>query len=77
MRIWALRSSGGVSAQVAQIGEWLQAVGEIEALSSIAGYAAEHPEDVGPSLSRRDRRFLMARASRIRFLRTAFGTTCS
>ena len=31
-----------------RIADWIQAVGEIEALSSIAGYAAEHPEDVWP-----------------------------
>jgi DNA mismatch repair ATPase MutS len=29
---------------------WLAAVGELEALSSFAGYAAEHPEDVFPAL---------------------------
>jgi hypothetical protein len=33
-----------------RIADWIQAVGEIEALSSIAGYAAEHPEDVWPEL---------------------------
>ncbi len=33
-----------------KIGEWLQAVGQIESLSSIAGYAAEHPEDVWPEI---------------------------
>jgi DNA mismatch repair ATPase MutS len=33
------------------IGEWIQAVGEIEALSSIAGYASEHPEDPFPELT--------------------------
>ena len=32
------------------IGEWIEAVGEIEALSSIAGYASEHPEDPFPEL---------------------------
>ena len=32
------------------IGEWIAAVGEIEALSSFAGYAAEHPEDPFPQL---------------------------
>ena len=30
--------------------EWIEAVGEIEALSSIAGYASEHPEDTWPEL---------------------------
>jgi hypothetical protein len=34
-----------------RIADWIQAVGEIEALSSIAGYAAEHPEDVWPELT--------------------------
>lgn len=32
------------------IGEWIGAVGELEALSSLAGYAAEHPQDVFPLL---------------------------
>jgi len=30
----------------ASVGRWLRAVGEIEALSSLAGHAFEHPEDV-------------------------------
>ena len=34
-----------------RIADWIQAVGEIEALSSIAGYAAEHPEDPWPELA--------------------------
>ncbi len=34
-----------------RIADWIQAVGEIEALSSIAGYAAEHPKDVWPELA--------------------------
>jgi MutS domain V len=33
-----------------RIAEWIQAVGEIEALSSVAGYGAEHPDDVWPEL---------------------------
>jgi hypothetical protein len=33
-----------------RIADWIQAVGEIEALSSIAGYASEHPEDTWPEL---------------------------
>ena len=41
---WRLRSGR-------HIGEWIDAVGEIEALSSIAGYAAEHPKDVWPELT--------------------------
>lgn len=32
------------------VGEWLRAVGEIEALSSLAGYAFEHPPDPFPAL---------------------------
>jgi DNA mismatch repair ATPase MutS len=33
-----------------RISEWLLAVGQIEALNSIAGYAAEHPDDVWPEI---------------------------
>jgi hypothetical protein len=33
-----------------QVRRWLAAVGELEALSSLAGYAAEHPDDVFPEL---------------------------
>ena len=33
-----------------KIGEWIETVGEIEALNSIAGYSAEHPDDVWPEL---------------------------
>jgi hypothetical protein len=33
-----------------QVRRWLAAVGELEALSSLAGYAAEHPDDVYPAL---------------------------
>jgi hypothetical protein len=32
------------------IGDWIAATGEIEALSSLAGYTAEHPDDVFPEL---------------------------
>jgi DNA mismatch repair ATPase MutS len=34
-----------------QVGRWLQAVGEMEALSALAGYAYEHPLDPFPELS--------------------------
>jgi hypothetical protein len=34
----------------AKIPDWLLALGEIEALCSLAGYAGEHPEDVFPDL---------------------------
>jgi DNA mismatch repair ATPase MutS len=33
------------------IAEWIDAVGEIEAVSSIAGYASEHPDDTWPELA--------------------------
>jgi hypothetical protein len=32
------------------LGDWLAAMGEVEALASLAGYAAEHPECVLPEL---------------------------
>jgi DNA mismatch repair ATPase MutS len=32
------------------VGRWLRAVGEAEALSSLAGYAYEHPDDCFPSV---------------------------
>lgn len=35
-----------------QVSEWLDAVAELEALSSLAGYALERPEDRFPELSR-------------------------
>ena len=35
----------------ARVGGWLRVVGELEALSSIAAYAYEHPEDPFPTLS--------------------------
>jgi DNA mismatch repair ATPase MutS len=34
-----------------EIGGWLRAVGELEALSALAGYAYEHPHDVFPEFS--------------------------
>lgn len=33
------------------VGRWLRAVGELEALSALAGYAFEHPEDPFPELT--------------------------
>lgn len=39
------------------IGEWLQALAELEALSSLAGYAAEHPGDAFPELLESGPRF--------------------
>jgi hypothetical protein len=40
-----------------QIARWLAAVGELEALCSIAGYAAEHPSDPFPGLSNQGPQF--------------------
>ncbi|MGH9630304.1 MAG: MutS-related protein, partial [Bryobacteraceae bacterium] len=34
-----------------EIGPWLNAIGELEALSSLAGYAAEHPDDPFPEFA--------------------------
>jgi hypothetical protein len=45
------QTSGG------HIGEWLEAVGEMEALCSLAGYAAEHPSDPFPELLAEGPRF--------------------
>ncbi|HEX8847820.1 MAG TPA: hypothetical protein VF791_24480 [Pyrinomonadaceae bacterium] len=39
------------------IGRWLKAVGELEALSSLAGYAYEHPLDPFPELVEGEARF--------------------
>jgi DNA mismatch repair ATPase MutS len=35
----------------AHVAEWIEAVGELEALSSLASYAAEHPADPFPELA--------------------------
>jgi len=43
IELWRQRSGPAV-------GRWLSAIGEIEALSSIAGYAFEHPDDPFPEL---------------------------
>jgi hypothetical protein len=43
IELWRQRSGPAV-------GRWLAAIGEIEALSSLAGYAFEHPEDPFPEL---------------------------
>jgi DNA mismatch repair ATPase MutS len=40
---WRARAGGAVRG-------WLEAVAELEALSSLAGYAHEHPEDVFPEI---------------------------
>jgi hypothetical protein len=41
---WRARSGGDV-------GRWLTAIGELEALVSLAGYAYEHPDDVWPEIA--------------------------
>ena len=43
IELWRQRSGPAV-------GRWLEAIGEIEALSSLAGYAFEHPDDPFPEL---------------------------
>jgi hypothetical protein len=43
IELWRQRSGPAV-------GRWLAAIGEIEALSSLAGYAFEHPDDPFPEL---------------------------
>jgi hypothetical protein len=45
-RVEAWRQSSG-----GQIGRWLQVVGEMEALSALAGYAYDHPLDPFPELN--------------------------
>jgi len=40
-----------------RLGDWLQAVGELEALSSLATHAFEHPEDVFPEVGEGPPRF--------------------
>ncbi|MCW5970539.1 MAG: hypothetical protein KIT57_18725 [Blastocatellales bacterium] len=42
------------------VGEWLEAVGEFEALSSLAGYSAEHPEDPFPEIAEDEPSFIGA-----------------
>jgi hypothetical protein len=41
----------------ASVGKWLAAVGQLEALCSLAGYAWEHPADVYPTLEEGEARF--------------------
>jgi DNA mismatch repair ATPase MutS len=41
----------------ASVGAWLTAVGELEALCSLAGFAWEHPADVYPELEESEPRF--------------------
>ncbi len=52
--LWATQCAYAIEAWRARVGPavpaWLDAVGEIEALSSLAGYAWEHPDDVYPEV---------------------------
>jgi hypothetical protein len=52
---WSLQSTLAVEAWRKKfgpaIGPWLAALGEIEALSDLAGYAYEHPQDVFPEFT--------------------------
>jgi hypothetical protein len=47
---WQARHGGSV-------GAWLAAIGQLEALCSLAGYAWEHPADVYPALEESEARF--------------------
>lgn len=47
---WAIEVEGWRQHSGPAVRRWLEATGEIEALSSIAGYAYEHPEDPFPEL---------------------------
>jgi hypothetical protein len=47
---WRVRHGAGVAA-------WLAAVGQLEALGSLAGFAYEHPADVYPDLDETETRF--------------------
>ncbi len=59
--MWGVHCALGVEAwrtrHGAAVGAWLAAVGELEALCSLAGYAWEHPADVYPSLEGGEARF--------------------
>jgi MutS domain V len=52
---WSLQCACAIDSWRAQTGpavrNWLSTVGEFEALSSLAGYAYEHPEDVFPEFA--------------------------
>lgn len=55
LRLWDIRFAFKLEAWRAwsgpRVGPWLRAVGEAEALSSLAGYAHENPADVFPTVS--------------------------
>ena len=59
--LWTLQWSFSIEAWRAKYGPcvrgWLAAVGELEALSSLAGYAYEHPDDVFPEFAEGGMRF--------------------
>jgi len=53
--LWNLQCAFAIDAWRRQFGpfvrEWLRAIGEVEALSDLAGYAYEHPADVFPEFT--------------------------
>ena len=59
--MWGVHCALGVEAwrarHGASVGAWLTAVGQLEALCSLAGFAWEHPEDVYPDLEEGEARF--------------------
>jgi hypothetical protein len=61
MTMWDLHLALAIEAwrarHGASVGAWLAAVGQLEALSSLAGFAGEHPADVYPELDETETRF--------------------
>ncbi|MBY0458420.1 MAG: hypothetical protein K2V38_13855, partial [Gemmataceae bacterium] len=55
LRLWPIRFAFKLEAWRARsgpvIGNWLRAAGEVEALSSLAGYAFENPGDIFPAVA--------------------------
>jgi hypothetical protein len=58
LTMWGVHCALAVEAWRARhgpsVGTWLAAVGELEALCSVAGYAWEHPDDVYPAIEERE-----------------------
>jgi hypothetical protein len=54
---FALAIDGWRARHGAAVGAWLAAVGQLEALASLAGFACEHPADVYPDLDEGETRF--------------------
>ena len=59
--MWGVHCALGIEAwrarHGASVGAWLAAVGQLEALCSLAGYAYEHPADPYPTIEEGDARF--------------------